>query len=379
VAARVCFVTTTPYVVNAFLKRHLAALAERYDVTLAVNTADAYHLDADLHRRIRVVHVAIERKISPLRDLGALLALTRLLRRGGFDAVHTIAPKAGLLGIVAAWLARVPRRIHTFQGEVWAARRGAARAILKAADRLLGRLLTHALVVGRGEQSFLEKHGVLRPGGSTVLLQGSIAGVDPKRFHPDDTLRARARAELGIAPGALAIMYVGRIARDKGVLDLAKAFARLEDRPCLVLVGPDEEGLRPLIERACGNATDRLRHVDFTTTPERYMVAADVVCLPSYREGFGMTLIEAGACGVPVVASRLYGTEDSVAEGVTGLLHAAGDAAQLEQCLRTLADDPALRRRLGDAGRSRALAEFRPDEILRAFLDYYTVVLGPGR
>ncbi len=377
--ARVCFVTTTPYVINVFLKRHLAALADRYDVTLAVNTDDAYRLDGDVDPRIRVVHVRVERKISPMRDLAALIALIRLLRGGSFYAVHTIAPKAGLLGIVAAWLARVPVRIHTFQGEVWAARRGIGRAVLKTADRILGRLLTHALVVGRGEQAFLERHGVLERGRSTVLLHGSIAGVDASRFRPDEVLRVQVRAELGIAPGELAIVYVGRLARDKGVLDLAAAFARLEARCRLVMVGADEEGLRPLIEQACGVAAGRLRFVAFTSVPERYVAAADVVCLPSHREGFGMTLIEAGACGVPVVASRLYGTQDSVVEGVTGLLHAPGDVADLERCLRALAGDAALRRKLGAGGRSRALQDFSPDDIMRAFIDYYVAVLGPGR
>jgi len=379
VPVRVCVVTTTPYVINVFLKRHLAALADCYDVTLAVNAQDAYRLEAGLDPRVQVVHIGLERKISPLRDFAALLALVRLLRKGDFGAVHTIAPKAGLLGIVAGYLARVPARIHTFQGEVWASRRGLARAVLMRADRLMGRLLTHALVVGRGEQAFLEQHGVLRAGQSTVLRQGSIGGVDTGRFHPDPDVRSRVRADLGVGPDDFAVMYLGRIARDKGVLDLARAFGELEGASHLVLVGADEEGLRRAIEEACGKRVERLRFVPFNSSPERYMVAADVVCLPSHREGFGMTLIEAGACGVPVVAARLYGTQDAVVDGVTGLFHVPGDAAELAQRLRTLAHDPVLRERLGTAGRERVQRDFRSEDLIRAFRDYYAAVLGPGR
>ena len=376
---RVCVVTTTPYIVNVFLQRHLKALADCYDVTLAVNTKDAYRLDAALDARVNVIHVGIERKVSPLRDIAALFGMVRAVRRGKFDVVHTVAPKAGLLGILAAWLGRVPVRIHTFQGEVWAARRGLARFVFKLADLLVGRLITHGLVVGRGEQSFLEQHGILKSGQSRVLLQGSIGGVDAARFRPDPAMRAKVRADLGIEADEIAIMYLGRIARDKGVIDLAHAFRQLDAGTHLVLVGPDEEGLSPLIEEACGKQVDRVHFMGLTSSPERYIVAGDVVCLPSYREGFGLSLVEAGACGLPVIASRLYGTQDAVIDGVTGLFHNPGDRAELEQQLRALIRDPALRERLGKAGRERAMRDFQPEQIIRAFLDYYASIVGAGR
>jgi len=357
----------------------LKALADCYDVSLAVNTKDAYRLDAALDPRVSVIHIGIERKVSLLRDIAALFQLVRAMRRGRFDVVHTVAPKAGLLGMLAALLGRVPVRIHTFQGEVWAARRGLARVVFKLADLLVGRLITHGLVVGRGEQSFLEQHGILKNGQSRVLMHGSIGGVDATRFRPDPAMRARVRAELDIGAQEVAILYLGRIARDKGVIDLAHAFRRLEGETRLVLVGPDEEGLRPLIEEACGPRASRTHFVGLTSSPERYIVAGDIVCLPSHREGFGLSLVEAGACGLPVIASRLYGTQDAVIDGVTGLFHAPGDCAELEQRLRTLIADPALRERLGKAGRERAVRDFQPEEIIRAFLAYYTSIVGAGR
>ncbi len=372
---RVCIVTTTPYVPNVFLRRHLAALAEQYDVTLAVNTNDRYPLHPELADRLDVVHIAIERNISPLRDLRALSQLTVILRRRSFMAVHTIAPKAGLLGIAAAFIARIPVRIHTFQGEVWASRHGLARHLLRGADWLVSRLATHVLVVGRGEQEFLEREGVLVPGRSTVIGHGSVCGVDGERFRPDASARRQIRDELNISgENQFVAMYVGRLARDKGVLDLARAFRRFHAKvpeAWLVFVGADEEGLRSAIERACEEAAAALRFIPFIDRPERYMAAADVVCLPSYREGFPITLLEAGACGVSVIASRIYGTRDAVVEGVTGLFHEPADVEQIERCLMMLARGQHLRTRLGNAGRERVLKDFRPDALVSAFLEYY--------
>jgi glycosyltransferase involved in cell wall biosynthesis len=162
-------------------------------------------------------------------------------------------------------------------------------------------------------------------------------------------------------------MYVGRLARDKGVVDLARAVSALQGLH-LVLVGPDEDGLRAELDFLTG----KISFIGYSAAPERWFAAADIACLPSHREGFGVALIEAGACGVPVLASRIYGTRDAVLEDKTGLLHEAGDVADLREKLARLVADPELRRRLGEGGRQRAEAEFRQDRQVQALLDYYS-------
>jgi glycosyltransferase involved in cell wall biosynthesis len=322
----------------------------------------------------RLFRVPIERMISPLRDLRALGQLVRLFRTHHYDLVHSVTPKAGLLAMVAAWLARVPLRIHTFTGQVWATRKGSTRAMLRAIDSLIARFATHVLVDSRSQREFLIANRVVAASKSAVLAEGSICGVDGERFRSDGAARSRVRAAVGVAEDAVLFLYLGRLSRDKGVFDLALAFARLAQRHaavCLVLAGPDEERLAKQIEETVAPCADRVRIIDHTDRPEDYMAAADVFCLPSHREGFGQVAIEAAAAGLPVIASRIYGIVDAVVDRETGLLHPPADADALRAHMETLLLQPDLRRKLGSAGRSRALRDFSTRRVTRALLEFY--------
>lgn len=376
--ASLCFVVSSPMTVTAFLKPHIIAATEAgYRVSVVMNTDDPGALAA-LGIPARLHPVAIARPISPWRDLAALFRLHALFRRERFDLVHSISPKAGLLGMLAARLAGVPQRIHTFTGQVWATRTGAARRILKSADRLLAWLTTTALVDSRSQRDFLVAEGVVAAAKAQVIGIGSICGVDTDRFAPSPAHRESVRRELGLAPTATIALFLGRLNRDKGILELAQAYAGLAgELPALhlVLVGPDEEGLLPRVRALAGDAAARVHHVPWTGAPERYMAAADIFCLPSHREGFGLVAIEAAAVGLPVLASRIYGVTDAVAEGETGLLHPPGDIRAIADLLRRLAVDEPLRQTLGGEGRDRALREFGQREVVAGQLAFYGKIL----
>jgi glycosyltransferase involved in cell wall biosynthesis len=373
----ICIVVAAPLTLKAFMLGHLEALARIAEVTVAANFSpedESFPWPAEIRR----VAIPIARPIAPWADLVALLALFRLFRRRRFDLVHSITPKAGLLAMLAGALARVPLRLHTFQGEVWVTRRGALRWLLKNLDRLLARLATDLLVVSESEREFLIAAGLIPAAKSRVLKHGSIAGVDCERFKPDSSARAALRADLGIPVDAPVFLFVGRLNRDKGVLDLARAFAVLarEDAACqLLIVGTDEEGLRPEIEQACAACRSRLHLAGFSAAPERYIATSDVLCLPSYREGFGVVIIEAAAAGVPAIGSRIYGITDAIVEGETGLLFEAGDVQQLALSMRTLAGDASLRRRMGQRARERAVRDFSSAVVTAALVEYYEKLL----
>jgi glycosyltransferase involved in cell wall biosynthesis len=322
----------------------------------------------------RIFRVPIERVISPLRDLRALGHLVRLFRVHHYDLVHSVTPKAGLLAMAAAWLARVPLRIHTFTGQVWATRKGPTRTLLRAIDGLIARCATHVLVDSRSQREFLIANRVVAASKSAVLAEGSICGVDGERFRPDGAARGRVRTALGVSEDAVLFLYLGRLSREKGVLDLAAAFTALAARnpsAYLLVAGPDEEGLRRQMQGLLAACMDRVRWSDYTDRPEDYMAAADVFCLPSHREGFGQVAIEAAAAGLPVIASRIYGIVDAVVDRETGLLHPPADVEVLLSYMETLLLQPDLRRKLGGAGRSRALRDFSTRRVTRALLEFY--------
>jgi glycosyltransferase involved in cell wall biosynthesis len=374
---RLCFVVSSPMTAEAFLAGHVRALADHFDVHLIVNGDPAAITHPDLARA--TIHRArIERAISPLEDLQGLAQLYRIMRRERFAAVHSVTPKAGLLTAIAAFLARVPLRFHTFTGQVWATRRGVGRTLLKALDAVIARLNTHLFVDSASQRAFLQHEGVLASKQGIVLGHGSVCGVDAERFRPDAQARAAVRSELGIPDTALVYLFVGRLTRDKGVLELASAFAavaRDHQESFLVLVGPDEDTLEPRIREACGAIDSKLRFVAWSNAPERYMAAADVFCLPSHREGFGSTIIEAAAAGLPAIGSRIYGVTDAIDDGATGLFFERGDVAGLSAAMRTLAEDPHTRAAMGVAARSRAVRDFSKASITAALVAFYTAAL----
>ncbi|MRR56877.1 MAG: glycosyltransferase family 1 protein [Deltaproteobacteria bacterium] len=375
---RLCYVVSSEMTVSAFLANHIGTAASEYDVTVVVNTANAdFMKDMNLPARLKMI--PIERRISPLRDLFALTKLVILFYREGFDIVHSVSPKAGLLAMLSAWLAKVPCRIHTFTGQVWAVRQGWRRKVLKGIDRVLAALTSTALVDSPSQRSFLISEGVLLEGKSSVIGSGSISGVDGVRFRTDVQARHEVRDALGIAESETLLLFLGRLTRDKGVLDLATAFQRIGRRfpdAQLMLVGPDEDELMPEILRICSEVGDRVRHADFTREPERYMAAADIFCLPSYREGFGTVIIEAAATGIPAVASRIYGITDAVVESSTGLLHRPGNVDEIEAALSQLIADPAKRIAMGNEARRRALTEFSQAESSRELMAFYGKMIG---
>lgn len=374
---RICIIVSSPMTVRAALLDQIAALSRKYQVCLVLNLEKGEVL-ADLSAAVEVVNAPIVRNTSVVQDLRALLFLIAFFRRRKFDAVHSVTPKAGLLTAMAGAIARIPVRIHMFTGQVWATRSGLPRRVLKAIDTLLASLATHILVDSPSQRDFLVCEGVVSEKKSRVLGSGSICGVDPSRFRPDRELRKTIRQREGIPQDGVVFLNVGRLKLDKGVLDLALAFARVgADHPeaWLLVVGPDEEGLRPRMEQICSRVGSRLRFVGHTDMPQEYMAAADVLCLPSYREGFGSVIIEAASAGIPSVASKIYGITDAIEPTAAEFLHPPRDVEALQSKMKQMIDHPALRQELGQKAQLRAHRLFAKDLVTAAMVDFYDSVV----
>lgn len=366
--------TATRLAIHFFFKPHLKELDKYFDITLAFNP----HLDeylTPLGLPVTELYVPLERKISLWNDLLALFILSRLFWRERFEIVVTIVPKAGLLGMLAAWLTRVPRRVHIFQGEVWASRRGPLRWLLKTIDGLTARFATHVLVVSASELAFLENEGVVPIGKAKVLGPGSICGVDTERFKADPIARAHVRQKFEIPERAIVCVFLGRLTFDKGLVELVKAFVLIASRQTdlwLLLAGPDEEKMRiRLRELVPDEMNQRMLFSEFTQNPEQILAASDFLCLPSHREGFGMVIIEAAALGVPSIGTRIHGVTDAIEDGQTGLLVPLGDVEALAKAITLWCENPQELALYSKAARERVISKFEQQKIVANYVEYF--------
>lgn len=372
---KVVRVVTASYVVPWHLANTLKRMPADFEVYVVGQGVSVHR---DTYPGVHWIELDLERKAAPWADLMALFALCRIFVSIKPDIVHSIMPKAGLLTALAGFLCRLPVRMHTFTGQVWATRRGVARWLYRAADRVIVGLNTLCMTDSPSQSEFLAGQGIPSTGRPLpVLSRGSLSGVDTARFHPDAPVRARVRAELGIPAGAVVFLYLGRLSRDKGILDLAAAFATLQDSDAhLVLVGPDEEGVLPEALARLADCRDRVHVTGFVQQPEFMFMAADVFCLPSYREGFGSVVIEAAACGIPVIGTRIPGLVDAIEDGVTGMLCPPRDVQALAACMEGMLQAPERSREMGEQARRRAEQLFSADVLYGALKDMYLDLAG---
>lgn len=359
--------------VVAFLLPHIRALKSLVSVQVLANTTDSSLLQ-QWGLDIAVEPVPVVRSIAPWSDLKALWTMYLRFKRARPFVVHTITPKAGLLGMGAAWMAQVPVRVHSFTGQVWVTQRGIMRWLLKTADKWTVALATEVLVDSPSQQDFLVGQGVVSDHRSSVLGCGSMCGVNTHRFFPSVSARQEVRNKLGTSSSALVCLYLGRLNHDKGVLDLARAFAQVASahpEAELWVVGPDEANCYELMQSILSNVAGQVKRVGFTLEPERFMQAADLFCLSSYREGFGSSVIEAAACGVPALVSRIYGLMDAVVEGKTGWMHEAGNIQEIAKNLDDLLTNPDNLAAKGHAAREFASTFFAEETITGAMVDFY--------
>jgi len=371
---------TTPFTANAFLLGHLKALSFRYKVCLCLNQS-LYSLSPEFERNdINIINVPLKRKLSPLSDFCAFVKIMAIFRKEQFDSVHTLTPKAGLLGMLSAYLCGIPIRFHTFTGQVWVNEQGFKRRFYKYIDRLIVFLATNVFCDSSSQAIFLEGEGVVGPNLVAVVGGSSISGVDLSRFNPGAVRRLGDLFLQLKSEGQFIFLFVGRIAKDKGIFDLIEAFMEVsQENPQarLWIVGPDEEGLRVQIESKFPNMSGVL-WMGSSTTPEAFMAKADVLVLPSYREGFGTVIIEAAACKTPAIAYRIDGVIDAIEDGHSGILVNKGDPKALELAMKSMMLNPIDVSRMGEYAFQRAERSFCAKKITDSWLNLYEATVPAG-
>jgi len=349
---KIALVSTVPYFMVSQLSNQI-----KYFVSLGMQvtiiTSSGKELSQlPLNNQIKVVILEIPRQIAILNDFKALVKLVFLLKKESFDIVHSFTPKAGFLCALAGKITRVPVRLHTFTGQAWATRRGLIRKIMRFSDKLVVRLMNHCYADSFSQRTFLIREGIAHSEDVTVIGKGSLGGVDLKRFSPEifgSREKGRIKSELGLSESSFIFTYIGRITKDKGIDELLEAFGRLQHQGLeseLLLIGPvDSDG-----EQAMYRAKEMkyIHYIGFQEYPEHFLSISDVLCLPSYREGFGTVVIEAGAMGVPCIGTNIPGLIDAIEDGVTGTLVPVRDVNELCSVMERLANDRGLCQKMGE-------------------------------
>jgi len=388
-AAGVPPATTIPlvHVINAPFSLHFIAgqvgfMAERRFAT-SVITSPGEHLEAFAEREgVAVYAIEMPRRITPLRDIVTLARMYYRLRQIRPVIVHAHTPKGGLLGMIAAWLARVPVRIYHIRGLPFVTASGLQRTLLRTTERTACKLAHRVLCVSHSVRDVAIDAGVCEPDKIHVLLAGSGNGVDAVgRFNPERWTQTRenVRERLGIPQSALVIGFIGRLVRDKGVSELVAAWTTLrEEYPqlrLLVVGGFESRDPVPVEVQAMLRTDPRIHMVGWDSNPPPFYRAMDIFALPSHREGFSNVLLEASSMALPVVTTRIPGCIDAVDDGRTGSLVDVGDVRALTAALRLYLADTEVRRHHGEAGREKVLLGFRREAIWEALYDEYERLL----
>jgi len=366
----ICFVTAAPATIDAFLRQHILSLAEDNIVTIVTDLRDG---ELSFPAHVIQKDFYISRKISIWSDIKSLLGLLFLFGQSRFDLVISVTPKAGLLAMISSFFCRVPVRIHWFTGQVWATKTGLIRSVLKGCDKITSLTATKLLADSQSQVNFIVQEKVASAKKLQMIHKGSISGVDLNRFSVNNEARVIVREQIGASSSDVLFLFLGRLNRDKGVLDLAVAFSALAESRGdirLAFIGPDEEGLTEEISVICKPCIERVYFKGFTDKPEHFFSAADVFVLPSYREGFGTSVIEAAAAAVPCIGSDIYGLSDAIVDQQTGQLFTCGDVAALGKAMERLVQDMELRRVMGQNAKARVERDFDSKFITEKFVDY---------
>lgn len=319
------------------------------------------------------VEVPMERHISIVNDLKSLMRMISVFRKEKPQMVHSMTPKAGMICMVAAWLTRVPVRIHTFTGLVWPTATGLKRKILMMTDWLTCACATHVIPEGQGVLNDLKNGGITKKP-MKVLGYGNVMGVDMERFSP---IRFNVTKDASV----FTFVFVGRIVGDKGINELVEAFVKLHDKyksTKLVLVGNYEHKLDPVSDTTrqlidTNDAIDACGPKYGDGLLQMY-VDADCFVMPSYREGFPNTVLEAGAMGLPSIVTDINGSREIIVNEKNGLIVPSKNAQALYDAMERMLTDDNARETMKKNARTMIASRFERGFVQNCQIEFYMEV-----
>ena len=369
-------VSTVPGSLKGLLKGQLRMLAEKYEVVGLSSPGEALEVVRE-REGVRVIAVPMERRISVWKDLVSLWRLWRVFMKEKPDMVHSITPKAGLLSMLAAKLAGVPVRMHTFTGLVFPTATGIRQKVLIWTDRLTCACATRVNPEGEGVRRDLITYKITKKP-LHIIANGNVNGIDIEYFKPAGELRQEAQRIM--REDIFTFVFVGRVVRDKGINELVKAFEKLyEENPAthLIIVGAFEEKLDPVlpeVKEVMQNCSG-IELVGYQKDVRPFLLASNVLVLPSYREGFPNVVMQAGAMELPCIVTDINGCNEIIIPNENGIIVPPRNENALYEAMKYAVEHPNEMKKMGEKARPLIVERYEQRIVWDALLKEYKELL----
>ena len=369
------FITTTIPATLNFFKGNLKYLSETFEIC-AISSVEEDLVKIGRREEIRVHCIPMVRQISLFKDFICLLKFILFFIKERPYVVHGNTPKASMLSMVAAWITRRPVRIYMCHGLRYQGTQGKMRKLLMFMERLTCACATEVICVSNGVRNTFASDGICSLEKSVVLGCGSATGLDVNLFNPNEVDNDVLRKELGIPKDDFIFIFVGRIVKDKGINELVHAFDKLSSERTdvhLVLIGAEEKQLNPILDdtRKIIECNNHIYAIGRREDVRPYLKDADAFVFPTYREGFGMVLIEALAMGTPAISSDIIGCNEIIIENENGTLIPAKDKDALYNVMKKWAENPSVVKRMSELCRNAIVQRYNRPQVWKNYLDEY--------
>lgn len=371
-------ITTVPLSLDKLLSGQLNYMNSFYDV-IAVSSEKEYLKKIGKKENITTFHLEMSRKITPIRDVLAVLKLYIFLRRQKPLIIHTHTPKAGIVGMLAAFLAKVPNRLHTVAGMPLLEESGFKRKVLDFVEKLTYACATKVYPNSFGLKTIIENNNYCSKSKLKVLANGSSNGIDTSYFSPElfsNDINKQLRNELNIFSDDFVFIFVGRLVTDKGINELISAFEAIEKqhpKSKLILVGDYEDDLDPLLPKTLKliNENKSIISVGFQNDVRPYFAIANCLVFPSYREGFPNVVMQAGAMGLPSIVSDINGCNEIVMQDKNGLIIPVKNENAIFEAMKIVLSDSELFDSMKKESRDLIVKRYEQKLVWQSILDEY--------
>ncbi len=371
-------ITTIPLSIDKLLEGQLSYMNTFYDIT-AVSSEIEYLKRCAIAENVKFHHLEMTRKITPLKDLIALIKLFIYLKNEKPEMVHSHTPKAGMLAMIAAKLAGVPLRLHTVGGMPLMESKGVKRKILKGVEKLTYACSTTVYPNSNGLYNFIIENKLTSQKKLKVIANGSTNGINTNYFSVNqisEEFKQSLKDDLKIHESNFIFVFVGRIVGDKGINELIQAFKKIIYNDLnikLLLVGEEENAIDPLnkeTQQELSKNTNIIK-VGWQKDIRPYLAISDVLILPTYREGFPNVVMQAGAMGLPSIVTDINGCNEIIENGKNGIIIPVKNVIAIEEAVFKIKDDKIFFNNLKKNAREMITSRYEQQLVWSAILAEY--------